>query len=54
MTNRSGNQESGSLCQEFPNPKDCIGLFADENEDAAGQRDKVEQEDGWPEIQAES
>jgi hypothetical protein len=28
-------------------------LFADENEDAGGQRDKVEKEDGWPKIQPE-
>jgi len=27
-------------------------LFADENKDAGGQRHNVEQENGWPDIQA--
>ncbi len=31
-----------------------LGLFADENKDASGQRYDVEKEDGRPEIQAES
>ena len=31
----------------------CAALFANENEDAGGDRYKVEQEDGWPKIQAE-
>jgi hypothetical protein len=29
-------------------------LLPDENKDAGGQRDKIEQENGWAEIQAEA
>jgi len=35
---------------------DQIGaaLFADENKDAGGQRHNIEEENGWPELQAEA
>ena len=29
-------------------------LFADENKDAGGQRHKIDEENGWPERQAEA
>jgi hypothetical protein len=41
---------SGSLKARKQSP---AALFADENKDACGQRHNVEQENGWPDVQAE-
>jgi hypothetical protein len=49
-------RKKGSCLPAFPGDffiQAVAALFAEENEDAGGQRDNVEKEDGWPKIQPE-